>query len=338
MHEYFFFSKTITEEQVRQIIKEAGFDPNDYQYAPLVQNDGYDVTGQVPMALSRLANAAKRLNIKVTIESGPSATVAEEESIELFAMAGTPYQVTINMSLQSVQTLIQLGYQLYGFKAVQTSSGGGAPTVWFNTTNFSTLTQVGWTEQYQAYTSNTVNFGPNTRIQATFSANIGLGQILQVGAGGGGPVVGGGVKGAVSIFNTVQQRFTCGINQMQNVNGASVATPLCAFPLLGNGLDVIAPIQKVLLTFSTQPVNTGTVIFQAYSPGILIDLTSSQQRTVNYDAEAGVWSWGGFNWAQSIPASANLIPLLIESPATQFLQDMSDFSVRQRLSLRQSER
>jgi len=91
------------------------------------------------------------------------------------------------------------------------------------------------------------------------------------------------------------------------------ATPLCAFPLFGNNMDVIIPIEKVLLMFSTTPVNTGTVIEQSYGSGLLIDLTAENHRSVGYDINKG-WSWGGYSWAQSVPPSAELVPLLIEPP------------------------
>jgi hypothetical protein len=223
----------------------------------------------------------------------------------------TPYSVTISMSLSTVQQLLSSNFQLYGFKAVQTSGGGGAPTVWFNTSNLSTTTAVDWVEQYQAYTSNTVNFGPNTQIVASFSADIGLNQTLNVQLGGGGPVTDGSTPGAITIFNTTSTQYTCGINQMQSVGGAQVPTPLCAFPLYGNMQDIIAPVERVLFMFSTTPVNTGTVIYEMSSGGLLIDLTAENERAVSFDINAG-WNWGGTSWGQSVPANADLVRLLIE--------------------------
>lgn len=66
--------------------------------------------------------------------------------------------------------------------------------------------------------------------------------------------------------------------------------------------------------FSTTPVNTGTVIFQAYSPGVLIDLTGVNSRSLAYDINAG-WIWDGGAWARQIAPAENLVPLLIENPA-----------------------
>jgi hypothetical protein len=224
----------------------------------------------------------------------------------------TNYNVNISMNQATVVALAQGNFQLYGFKAVQTTQGGGAPLVWFSTNAFSLNTAVNWIEQYQAYTSKSAII-PNGSIIATAPYDIDLDQTLQVNdpVGGTGDVVNGGTNGAISILNQTTTQFTCGISQV--VGG--VASPLCAFPLYGNNLDVIAPIEKVLLMFSTTPLNTGTVIYQAYSQGILIDLTGTNSRAVNYDINAG-WTWGGGAWAQAVPANSNLVPLLIGSSSS----------------------
>ena len=154
---------------------------------------------------------------------------------------------------------------------------------------------------------------PNGSITAGYHTNIDLGEQLNVVAKGTGSVVSGGPTTAISIYNTTQTPFTCGISEV--VEGT--AKPLCAFPLYGTQLDVMAPIAKVFLMFSTKPVNTGTVIEQAYSPGIFIDLTANNERTVDYAINRG-WSWSGV-WAKQIPPNENLVPLLIENPGQNLL-------------------
>jgi hypothetical protein len=218
------------------------------------------------------------------------------------------YTVTIDMSQETVNDLAQNNFLLYGFKAVR-SSVPGAPLVWFRTNSYGTVTDLNWTQGFQAYTS-TSQIVPGGKIRATNSYAADLGQTLEVtGTNGTGTVVRSGTQGAVSVHNLTNTKFTCGISEEQPEGTAS---PMCAFPLFGNNLDVIAPIAKILLTFSTLPVNTGTVIFQAYSPGLLIDLTGVTSREVQYDINSG-WQWGGGAWARQIPANADLVPLLIES-------------------------
>jgi hypothetical protein len=293
----------ITIPQVQRIIQTANANPRyviaNYTFANRVNNDGVVVTanpGAPVMNLTLLRASAKALNFpeqKLEI-------VSPNDEGDLAAADGTPYEVTINMTAETVSQLLAAGFFLYGFKAVQASITGGSPVVWFATQEFSATTMINWQEQYQAYTSNS-QIIPGGDIVASFAAGITLGETLNVTAGGVGDVTSTGLPTAISILNT------CGISELQG----TTYNALCAFPLFGNNEDVIAPIEKVFLMFSTQPVDTGTVIEQSYGPGILIDLTASNQRTVNYDINAG-WNWGGFSWAQQFPPNSNLVPLLIE--------------------------
>ena len=117
-------------------------------------------------------------------------------------------------------------------------------------------------------------------------------------------------------LNTTTTQFTCGISAKQNGN----FSPLCAFPLHGENLQTIIPIDKVLLFFSTRALNAGTVIgphfasfsvLAAYGPGILVHVAEGNNRDVSYDINQG-WRWGGFSWAQQVAANQDLVSLLIE--------------------------
>lgn len=218
------------------------------------------------------------------------------------------YQIEIDMSQETVETLDSGNFVLYGFKGVRTTMPG-SPLVWFQSTNFATETYVDWTVQYQTYTS-TSSIIPGGVIRASNPYPTDLGDTLEVtGPKGTGAVVQTGTAGALSIHNQTTTPFTCGISQTQ-FTGKS--TPMCAFPLYGNHLDVIVPIERVLLMFSSLPVNTGTVIEKAYSQGVLVDLTGGRSRTVSYDINQG-WSWGSAPWGRVVPANADLVPLLIEA-------------------------
>lgn len=233
------------------------------------------------------------------------------------------YLVSIDMAQETVDLLTDNKYNLYGFKAVK-AAGSGQPTVWFKTTDFSLSTEVSWEVLFQAYTSKS-QIIPNGQIKAAANYNIDLGQTLNVNSttGTGAVDTKSGLPGAISINNTTQTPFTCGISQQQ---GDGTYAPLCAFPLFGVSMDVMGPIEKVFLMFSTTPVNTGTVVYQAYSQGLLIDLTGAEQRTVSFDINKG-WSWeGSAPWAKAYPPNANLAPILIQNSASleqKRLQTMS---------------
>ncbi len=316
IHTYDFISKTITTANVKSIILRAGFSPADYTYQTRVDNDGFVVRGEEVMSLTRLRNAAKQLRIRVEICSAMPEVQEVESSMMAALGGGQPYSVDITLSPETVTALNGGTYYLYGFKAVQATQGGGKPLVWFKTEAYSANTNVAWTEDYEAYTSRN-SIITNGEITASFSTPANLGETLQVQPGGVGPVVAGGPDTAISILNTTDDQFTCGISERQD----GVAKPMCAFPLYGNQMDVIAPIEKVLFMFSTKPVNTGTVVEQAYSSSILIDLTSSNNRAVSFDINKG-WDWGGFNWGRALAPDVNLVPLLIEpAAATNSLQN-----------------
>lgn len=240
-------------------------------------------------------------------------------------LQATAYEVTIGMKPETVTALTDGGYHLYAFKAVQAAQGGGKPLVWFQLgpNEFSADTEVHWQVQYEAYTS-TSKLIPNGKVRASFHTLIELGQTLNVVPGGTGAVVAGGPKQAISIHNTTQTPYTCGISQQ---SGDGKSNPMCGFPLYGLQLDVMAPIEKVLLMFSTTPVNTGTVIEQAYSPGVFVDLTSANSRRVNYDINKG-WSWkDNAAWGRQVPANSNLVPLLIENAAAVSARSVQPWSL-----------
>lgn len=219
------------------------------------------------------------------------------------------YQINIQMTDATINGLQQDGFNLYGFKAVQ-GPPSGRPLVWFATNLFSEKTVVQWTESYQAYTSNVGQLAPQTVVTASASYDVELGQMLNVtNPQGTGAVSQGPDTQAIAIYNQTATPFTCGISQKQG-NGSY--SPLCAFPLPGQDEDLIVPIELVFLMFSTHPVNTGTVIEQSYSPGVLVDLTGSTQQTVIYDLNQG---WTPQPGVKVIPPNTSLIPLLIPAGA-----------------------
>lgn len=219
------------------------------------------------------------------------------------------YTITIDMSQATVENLSQYGYYLYAFKAVGSSISGGQPTVWVQTQNFSLTTEVTWQEQFSAYTSTNTNLSDGTRITASATYPINLGSTLQVTSSTGtGSVVTTGIAGAIEIASQVNNQFTCGIGQTSSA-GTNI---LCALPLFGNNIDAIQPIEKVLLTFATKAMNTGTVVYQAFAPALLVDMTGAtdNSRTVSYDLNSN-WQANTAGWATQYPASTQLAPLLI---------------------------
>lgn len=309
---------TLSVGKVKSIITKAGTntsDPTSYNPAnyTFTQDDTKKVSAEGPDSMSnnKLEKAARDLGVRgVTVfQYDPVSPAVNMVPANIDNPLGaTNYGVTITMNKETITALHNSGFSLYGFKAVKATVGGGAPLVWFQSDQYGLSTSVDWAIQYEAYTSRSA-IVPNGKITGLSAYPADLGQKLVVTTPQGAGDVVTGSAGNISIQNRTDQPMTCGISQV--VDGA--AEPMCAFPLYGNMLDAIVPIQKVMFTFSSKTVNTGTVIEKAYSSSILIDLTAETNRTVSFDINKG-WEWGGFNWGQSIEPNTDVVPLLIEGP------------------------
>lgn len=216
------------------------------------------------------------------------------------------YSITIQMDAQTVNELLSNGFNLYGLQAVK-GALNGVPTVWFQTGNYSLETMITWSDQYEAYTSFS-QIIPQGQIVANSAYAISPGQTLEVTSSSGtGNVTTAGTAGAIAILNQTSTQFTCGISA--ELPGSGFA-PVCAFPLFGFNMDVIAPAQQVFLMFSNFLGNAGTVIERSFSEGILIDLSSNASPTVSFDINMG-WSAAG-GGSTTYPPNTNLVPLLIQ--------------------------
>ena len=238
------------------------------------------------------------------------------------------------MNADTLAALGSSGFSLYGFKATGNSNLAGRPLVWLRISNFAATTIVSWTSQYEAYISHSPIVS-NTGVVVGTSAGITPGETLQVGPDGSVAVLREGPPASVSIYNSTEEPFTCGLSE----NQSGTFTPFCAFPLNGNTVDVITPLERVLFMFSTASMPIGTVIDQsfiyagpgAYTAGILIDVNEDEQRSVSFDINEG-WSWGAFNWGLQIPTISNLLPVLIDADAPLTLFSKGTTSTSQRIS------
>jgi hypothetical protein len=272
--------------------------------------------GEVAMALSRLRKAAKDLNIKVEITSG----AGSELSLSAAAALATTYKVRIAMDTTTANNLRDGNYTLYGFKAVKTTAQGGLPTVWFTSLEYSVKTSLTWQVQYQAYTSKS-QVQSGVTIDAGFITDIDLGETLFIDKPTGTGTVKNDKPGIIGINNQTTTPFTAGVSQP--ASGGGDAQPMCAFPMPGKQKLAIVPIEKVLLMFATDTVDTGTVLARSLTEGVMIDLTGAPQQTrdVAYVWNKG-WNWGDFPWAFSTQPDTDLAPLLIDNSALRLAESL----------------
>ncbi|KAA6215045.1 hypothetical protein CP973_39280 [Streptomyces albofaciens JCM 4342] len=221
------------------------------------------------------------------------------------------YGIDITMNDETVNALSQGGYKLYGFRAVKSTTANGRPLTWFKTSNYAKKTEITWEKVFGAFTSKSTIIDGG-KIEASNSYPIDLGQKLVVEEPTGtGHVEKEGTAGAISIVNRTTTRFTSGIAQESRVGGATTLNPLCAFPLYGNNLNMFVPVEKVLLLFASTPIDTGVVIERSFGPGILVDLTEAESRSVTYHIDEG-WGPADALWATLIRPDDNIVGWLIE--------------------------
>jgi hypothetical protein len=212
------------------------------------------------------------------------------------------YEVDIAMSPNTVLGLTNQGLALWVFKTVRCSPGG-VPLLWLVDTHLLTNTVIQWSPRFQAFVSNDPIVS-GAQVRPSMVSSIELGQTLRPTPDGAIQPNGGGVSGAISIANHGDAPRTVGICEL-----ASDFNNYCAVPLPVNATAVFTPAEQLLLMFGS-PLPPGTVIATAPTPGILIDMAGSRQRSVSFDLGQG-WAWDGGSWAQRIGSGAEIAPLLI---------------------------
>ena len=225
-------------------------------------------------------------------------------------------QLTITMSAATVQGLQDEDYALYAFTAVHygprltqaRAFGGGYPLVWLRQKGYLTNTVVRFDDALpSAYVSATA-LAENAVIQVGDSYVSALGQTVLVDENGLLTGLTTGSPGTVSILNTGQAAWTCGLSLPVN----QATTPICAFPLHGGAIDMIAPTATVLVMFAIDSIPLGSAVSTAYSNGLRVDFGSETQRIVDFDIDMG-WSANAAVWARTVPAGTDIGSLLITS-------------------------
>lgn len=225
-------------------------------------------------------------------------------------------QLTITLSAATVQGLYDETYALYGFTAVRygpplamaRTFGGGYPLVWLRQTTYLENNIITFDDAMLSAYISVTPLVENALIQVGAAAQATLDQTVSVDANGQLATLASGSPGVVTILNTGQTAWTCGLSQTI----AAGPAPTCAFPLHGGSQDMIAPTAKILVMFAIDSIPQGAAVSTAYSGGFLIDFAADSQRAVTFDIDTG-WSAGGATWGRAIAPGADLGSLLITS-------------------------
>lgn len=217
------------------------------------------------------------------------------------------YTVTIDLHDPATLSFLQ-GKSLRVYKSTKSGSTG-LPVVWFSQNDFAGSVTFAWSEQYAGFVRDGGNPTPGLNISDISAQEMDLGQVLTASNDGEVAITDDGVQGTITVSNSGDRDWMCGMGQM--VQGQ--LSPICAFDLGGEGENVIMePYEKVLLVFeSTAQVDTGTVIAEAESPSLTIELDgSNRNRTVIFRKDSG-WTKNQEGWATKNPRNLNLAKALI---------------------------
>lgn len=241
----------------------------------------------------------------------------------------TSYTVNLTMSSATVQGLLNEGMQLIAFAAVQGTDFSALPVVWSVSSTYGNDWSITWSTTYMAYASSSAISSGNM-IQIATSQPITVGQLMNVQQG---PIANSPTTGTpsfITITNTTTSQYSCGIEQSVNSGNGAAFAPVCVYPLYGLNTQTIVPLAEIVLLFTTSPLKVG----EAWSgvpllsgqfleldavTGSALWITAGGQTSplsIQYDINGG-WSWGGANWAMTIPLST-LVSVLIQptSPPT----------------------
>jgi hypothetical protein len=229
----------------------------------------------------------------------------------------TPYQVTIQLPNATLQSLTESGYSLFVFHPIQTTAAGGQPVLWIQVASLATSITIQWMPAYAAYISQSP-ITTNSAIAMESSAGVQLGQILEVAEGGSVTVTNDGPPDAMSVLNTTSAPYTCGLALVSG----SVTSPIAAFPLYGNSMDAMAPIEQAFVLFESYPATAGKILERTLAQGLLVDLTGVAERVVGFDVNNG-WTTGNAPWATTFPANTPLSQILIHQAPLQLSESVA---------------
>ncbi|ERB63368.1 hypothetical protein TW78_22215 [Vibrio coralliilyticus] len=222
----------------------------------------------------------------------------------------TTYSVTIRLDDASLAAL--KGHQLQVFKGVKASAPDkGVSTVWATVSELNHLITLTWQPNYQGF----FHAGPlHEEQQATpdLSDVLTLGDTFALATRQKTVRLQDGVADAYTLRNQTGRPMWAGVmaeaRAYQTPLGAS---PFCVFPQRNNERLVLEPYEKIVLVFSQQPRELGTVVRQCTARSVSLHFFSSVTHiSVDYSHRRG-WDTLGNPVAKRNPMNLLLASELI---------------------------
>ncbi len=228
------------------------------------------------------------------------------------------HQITVKLAPGALKPLLDAGASLYALPMFQTSNRTARPLVTYANAALSQSQVITWSEDYEAFVSRTsLDAGIADPAERTIvvggSATARLGDVMTVGPSLQCSVVAGGVAGAVSVRSGIADSLSCGLTYG--------GRPACALSLSSALQVVVAPVQSLLLMFSTSAFDPGSWVEQCSGAGLLVDMTNTPARSVTFDpALAEPWLETDQAWATPVADGAALSDLLRRTPPRNWPQ------------------
>jgi len=235
--------------------------------------------------------------------------------------------MTITIQLDPTTAGALAKSSLYAFRATSILNAAALPTVWSVLRVAESMT-LRWAPAFQAYVSTTPVAAGN-RVVVGESKRIVTGATLEIAADATTTMnPKEGSPGGITFQNDAPRQYTCGVIQP----AGSAKAPFCAFPVGANQTQGVVPADPILLFFSTAVLKPGTIVTDQprrgkapaidgggssglanQTQGVLV-LDTSEPRALTFSIQTGLWTWGDDEaWAQTVAASAPIVPLLIRS-------------------------
>ncbi|GAA4238577.1 hypothetical protein GCM10022254_55110 [Actinomadura meridiana] len=222
------------------------------------------------------------------------------------------YGLTVDVG-EDFKKMREAGYVLYGFKGVSTTVKNAEPVIWFTDSTYGKTNIIQWSKAYQGYTS---TYDPEPKPVVSYNPyDVDMGQTLEISDPYGSCDRTGSVnpKDPITIYNDqAHTQFRVGIAEKPSNTGKF--TPLCVTDIDAKGTVKFTPVEKILLIFATEARDEGAVITQAFSAGVLVDLSDGVPKKITYSRKD---SWGGFTekdpWVHPISYKENIVAKLIGS-------------------------
>ncbi|MFT5778777.1 MAG: hypothetical protein ACI837_001733 [Crocinitomicaceae bacterium] len=218
------------------------------------------------------------------------------------------YKVTVALDNSTISALSN-GFQLQVFKGVKSSSPQGAlPTVWTTIDHFAGTVEISWSDNYGGYFSNTM-IAQGARVSIATEQNMNPGEVITLSQNGSSSVAAtGGIQGAFAFMSEQTNTWTSGLTASAN---GSNPTSICAFSLYGSTTNILESYERVVILFTQELMEPGTIVRTAVSSSLSITLSAaSPTLAVIFNINTG-WDTLGSPYAQLNPSNFELAPGLI---------------------------